>query len=581
VHPPLLLLAANTADTGAAAAAAALKDNLPLGYQVCMVLCLVQMVLMVILHSELIMLMLQDTTSTASAQAAFSTAVTRAQQHSCTVQQLLQSQPPAADGSCWPAVQAAAQHLLSSYRAACLRLQQLTSLLAGREKLLHQVQLEQQQEPGQQHVVGSHSSKSSSSSSSSLRQPIAAAAGGLQRQPLTAFELHLIRTPVLLQQHEQALHKACGLLQQQLQCIQAAQTFFAWAGSVLQEEQKAAAAAQPPPPPAGSSITTSKTYCQQHHATISTPSVADVLPLLRQLPDVATPAAETVLERIVKQLRQAVVDGAAAGVACLSSHTAAAGRNNSSYSSGTSRSFDRGSSSSMDKNQAAADVVKEQLAKLSVTPAAGAAAELHCDSAAAEQLLQPYWQVAATAMLDQGFVLGCSEKLSALPSDLKEQLQKGGCAQQPEEQQRQQPARAWHQLSLSQDQMSALHARFHHLQQLQQNPPGQPSPPSAGPTQRTAATATATATRNPGHAEEDVGNAAVSLADARLLQDVRVREGQAELVPVASEVLRLQELSLLVAKQLAEKRAVNKKQLQALQDAILCAAGSEQLLVLK
>ncbi|KAF6252611.1 hypothetical protein COO60DRAFT_513932 [Scenedesmus sp. NREL 46B-D3] len=183
----------------------------------------------------------EDTSTTAASQAKYAAAASAAQQHARKVQQLISAPPSSSSGGgntpagsgCWPQVQAAAHHLLSTYRAASMKLQLLSSLLEGREKLLHQIQqaqLDANQHLRQQQQRQQRSSPTRHPNSNCSSRQLGPAA-------LTAFELHLLSSPQLLQQHQQALQRACSLLQQQLQCVQAAQTFFAWASSVLEEEQ--------------------------------------------------------------------------------------------------------------------------------------------------------------------------------------------------------------------------------------------------------------------------------------------------------------------------------------------------------
>eukprot|EP00775_Hariotina_reticulata_P013560 gene13560-13686_t len=122
--------------------------------------------------------------------------------------------------------------------------------------------------------------------------------------------------------------------------------------------------------------------------------------------------------------------------------------------------------------------------------------------------------------------------------------------------------------------MSALHARFHYLQQQQQQKHVSHGQQQCSLFEGDISDLAAVKSKsNLGHVDGDVASA-LSLADA-LLRDVEGWEGEVELVPVAAELNRLQELSLNVAKQLAEKRAANKQHLQAVQDAILYELQSQ------
>ncbi|KAF8068202.1 Ugt3a1 [Scenedesmus sp. PABB004] len=211
-----------------------------------------------------------DTGGAAEPQARRADAARAAEAHARRVLRLLAAPAGAGAGAgAWAQVQAAAQHVLASYRGASLRLQLLTSLQEGREKLLDQVH--------------------------ALQAERAPPAGG--GPPLSAFELHLLGSPPLLEAHAQALQQACGLLEAQLQCAAAARTFFAWAGSVLEEERRSAAAAA----------------AAQGAQALPPPAVADVAPLLRQLPPAGSPLAGAVMRRVARQLHAALA-GAGAGL---------------------------------------------------------------------------------------------------------------------------------------------------------------------------------------------------------------------------------------------------------------------------
>lgn len=218
----------------------------------------------------------QDTSRTAAAQQQYTAATTAARQHANRVLQTLQTPPASGVGaSCWQHVQGAAHHLQSTYRAASMRLQLLISLQEGREKLLHDIQQQQQTQPS---VIKPGVSVKSA-------------------YPLSAFELHLISNPQLLSQHHEALQRGCSLLQQQLQCLQAAQTFFAWAESVVAEVRK--------PLTVNIDLQQRQRQQQQPAAVLTAPSTSDMQPLVQQLPAASSAVAPLVLQKVVRQLEQA------------------------------------------------------------------------------------------------------------------------------------------------------------------------------------------------------------------------------------------------------------------------------------
>jgi hypothetical protein len=470
---------------------------------------------------------LQDTSGTAAAQAKYAAAATAAQQHANKVQQLLRttsattcsSSNVPAGASCWQQVQTAAHHLLSTYRAASMRLQLLSSLLDGREQLLHQIQQAQldashslkQQRPQQQ-----HSSPTRRSGNNSIRCESASV--------LTAFELHLMASPQLLQQHQQALQQGCVLLQQQLQCVQAAQTFFAWASSVLAEEQNvpahgtsaegttAAAAhvsssrhAQHKAPPAAAAR-------QQQPVLLPEPKVADLLPLLQQLPAADSPLAAKVLLRVTQQLQAAATQAGIELGTNITSSTAAA---------------------------AATDA----LSALSLRSTAGLAVSSSSISSsvklsdADEAVLSTFGKVAAAAIVASGIVPNAEPGLLQPPADIQQQLD-SQTALRLQQQQRKDAGRQeqvteqleqhWRRQQVSDQQLQELTAQLQMQQQQQQG---------------------------------------VCSAVPDDLLPTRLSSGQAAAagaphVAAAAEVQRLHGLALHVARQLAKARAANKQQLQ-------------------
>lgn len=182
----------------------------------------------------------------------------------------------------WQQVEAGAQHVLLLLGQVTSRLKLLESLLAGREKLLYHMQSMQ-----------------------------------CSAVPLTAFELHLLLTPQTLKQYEDAVARANSLLQQQLQCVQHAVTFFAWVDSVLHQHQQDMDNANK-----SSSLGASNTTTQYKAASMPFKSVAvqEVVPLVQQLPSSCSPVARQVLQQVQQQLQRLVPSnvytaaGTAAGV---------------------------------------------------------------------------------------------------------------------------------------------------------------------------------------------------------------------------------------------------------------------------
>jgi hypothetical protein len=468
-------------------------------------------------------LLLQDTSGTAAAQAKYAAAATAAQQHANKVQQLLKSSSSSsssnvpAGAGCWQQVQTAAHHLLSTYRAASMRLQLLSSLLEGREQLLHQIQQaqvdayhpQQQQRPQQQQ----HFSPTRHSTSGSR-------IGCESASVLTAFELHLLASPQLLQQHQQALQQGCNMLQQQLQCVQAAQTFFAWASSVLDEEQNVpvpgtsaegttAAAAhalgsrhgqhQSAPPPA-------RQKQQQQSALLPEPKVADLLPLLQQLPAADSPLAAKVLLRVTQQLQAAAIQ---AGIELGADTTGSAADGLAALSLSSAAGF-AGSSSSSSVQLSEADVA----------------------------VLSSFGKVAAAAMVASGLVPSAEPALLQLPADIQQQLdsQTGLRRQQQQlndagrqEQVTAQLEQHWRRQQVSDQRLQELMAQLQLQQQQQQG----------------------------------VGSAAPdALLTGTLPSGQAAAAARASCVAAAAEVQRLHGLALQIARQLAKTRAANKQQMQ-------------------
>jgi hypothetical protein len=477
-------------------------------------------------------LLLQDTSGTAAAQAKYTAAAAAAQQHANKVQQLLKtssstsgssSSNVAAGAGCWQQVQTAAHHLLSTYRAANMRLQLLSSLLEGREQLLHQIQQAQvdtsHPQRQQQHSQQQHVSPTKHSNSSSGR------VGRESASVLTAFELHLQASPQLLLQHQQALQQGCSLLQQQLQCVQAAQMFFAWASSVLDEQQKIPA---PDSSAEGATATAANapgSRHSQHKAALPTavrqqqqqpgwlpePKVADLLPLLQQLPAADSPLAAKVLLRVTQQLQAAATQaGIKLGPDTTGSAAAAAADALSALSLGSTAGLAGSSSSS---RLASADVA----------------------------FLSSFGKVAAAAMVVGGMVPSAEPALLQLPADIQQQLDSQTGLRRQQQQRRDagrqeqvagQLEQNWRRQQVSSEQLQELTA------QLQQQ----------------------------GRVH---GQGVCSTAVPNELLTGRLSSGQAAAaaagaphVAAAAEVQRLHRLALQVARQLAKTRAANKQQLQ-------------------
>jgi hypothetical protein len=467
-----------------------------------MLLCIVATV-----SDVLVLACMQDTSSTAAAQAKYAAAASAAQQHTAKVQQQLaaptsssssSSSLPGGAGS-WQQVQAAAQQLLSTYRAASMRLQLLSSLLEGREKLLHKIQQAQVDRSAQQQQQQSCSPvKDSSSSSSSVRRRGSNAA-------LTAFELHLLSSPQLLLQHQQALQQACSLLQQQLQCVQAAQTFFAWASSVLDEEVKDAAVDdrhfgaqghRQVQYGANSAAAAAARHQQQQQRVLPEPVIADLLPLLQQLPAADSPLAGKVLLRVMQQLQAAAAE---AGVSL--SPAAAAGSL---------------SALSLDQPARTAELMQDT------------------DSA---QLLLNFGKVAAAAMATSGIEPSSEPELLQLSADIQQQLDR-----LQEQQQRQQLAKE-----------AACIVQLQRKQQQQwrrQQAAGQQPQQQQQQQQQQGAISKLTT------ASPLISQAAAEAADASC-------------VAAGAELQRLHGVALHVARQLAKARAANKQQLQVAEQLLM------------
>lgn len=497
---------------------------------------------------------LQDTSCTAAAQAKRRDAATAVQQHAAKVQQLLQVQPTNTDANCWQQVQTAAHHLLSTYRAASLRLQLLSSQLEAREKLLQQIR-EAQQATGQLQDRQSAQAGSTGGHGSSVLGKAAASArnsGGSSGRTassaaeLTAFELHLVSHPPLLQQHQQALQQACSLLQQQLQCVQAAQTFFAWAASVLQEDQKqaAAAAAAPMSGRAGSRSTVSSqaNHIQQQQrppGVLLEPSVAELLPLVQQLPSSESPLAAQVLLRIMQQLPPELA-------------TSAAGADCGKAASAASAAASLGGLSLAGKGSLAITQFHQQQPN---PPATG------------EAVSSAFISTAAAALVETGVVPGPQQELLQLPDDIVQLLQNQqqdsesthpklhGCQEQQQ--------LVWQRRQVSKEQLLLLARQLQAQQQKQQACTG------------VAAGASDVLSQHPevgdlGLRQRAAGTGSTSGAAADVPVQMHVQ------VPVSAELQRLHGLALHMAKQLAKVRAANKQQLQVARELLLSPSAAQE-----
>jgi hypothetical protein len=487
---------------------------------------------------------MQDACMTTDAQGQFHAAAAAAQQHHQHILQLLQSQqqqqPSAAvpqasratggsssgsssgsiggsSGGGWCAVQTAAHHVLASYRSATLRLQQLACLAEGREKQLHDIQQLQQQQ--QQNQSGGRSSSQASSP----------ARGNMQASPvLTAFELHLLLHPVLLQQHAEALQQAVSCLLQQQECKQHAAVFFAWATSAIAEAQQqlqgggnSVAAASHTGTSSSSSSSRTITAQQQHRqqstsSAFPAPALQDVLSLVQQLPAADTALAAGVLGLVHKQLQQ---EAAAAGVVRME-----AGFSSSSQQQPKGHSIRLGANASAHQNHHCchADQLSQGLAGLDLEPSMQGLQQAGHVAA--------FIQTAAAAIVKAGVLPGTMvQGLQHLPADIQEKLEQGRAAraEKADQKRAEQAAR--------QDMMaySSLRRKYQHPQQQQQQRHGDraglhdSSGGSGGP------------------------------------DGVHVPGPDGVHVPVSGELQRLNGVALHVAKLLAKARAANKQQLAA------------------
>jgi hypothetical protein len=486
---------------------------------------------------------LQDTNLTADARKQYAAAATAARQHHQQIQQLLQQQQQSSgsagaassstrakssrtssrssNSSCWPSVQTAAHHVLATYRAATLRLQQLTCLLEARDKLLHQIQQAQVQ---QQHPRGISPQRAAGTGSSRRRE--------LDAGVLTAFELHLLSHPALLQQHQEALSEAVGLLQQQQECRQHAAVFFAWVASAVTEVQQQLLQGSPAPAATGSSAASKPDASKQQHQqrqqafteqVLPAPPMQDLLPLVQQLPSVSTQLAAGVLSRVHAQLQSA----ATAGVVQPSN--------------------------------------TDRAAALDLTG---------CTVASAAEHQQYAWQLhrcvtgactqAAAAALVQSGVLPAAgvQELQCLPDDIHTSLQQLRDRQASQEQQQKEQLAAQQQVQ----QWTSLRHCWRDPQQQKRRQPQQWQARPAG------------AGAAPGLAAEHAAcvlsagvSAGLGSCGAGGTQAAPDSSGAA--AGVGHDLQRLSSLALHVAKLLAKARAANKQQLGAAAQALLECAG--------
>lgn len=481
---------------------------------------------------------LQDTNLTADARKQYAAAAAAAQQHHQQIRQLLQQQEAsstagAAPGNrrsrstssscCWSAVQTAAHHVLATYRAATLRLQQLTCLLEARDKLLHQIQ----QVQVQQQPRGTSPQRAASNGSGRRRKVDAGV--------LTAFELHLLSHPALLQQHREALSEAVGLLQQQQECRQHAAVFFAWVASAVTEVQQQQQQLQGLPAPAATGCSAaskpgaSKQQQQQRQQAstehvLPAPPMQDLLPLVQQLPSVNTQLAASVLGRVHAQLQSAAT---------------------------------------------AADVVQASNTDHTAPDLTG------CTVGTAAEHQQQAWQLhrgvtgactqAAAAALMQSGVLPAADiqELQSIPDDIHTSLQRLRNLQATQEQQQQGQLAA-------QQQVQHWASLRHCWQDPQQQKRRQPQ-------QRQARLARLAGLGAPGLAGERAacGLSAVSLGSSCADGTQAAIDSSGADAGVGPGLQRLSSLALHVAKLLAKARAANKQQLATAAQVLLECGGEE------
>lgn len=476
--------------------------------------------------------MLQDTNLTADARKQYAAAAAAAQQHHQHIQQLLQQQASSTAGaapssrrsrssssSCWPAVQTAAHHVLATYRAVTLRLQQLTCLLEARDKLLHQIQ----QVQVQQQPRGISPQRAANNGSGRRRE--------LDAGVLTAFELHLLSHPALLQQHWEALSEAVGLLQQQQECRQHAAVFFAWVASAVTEVQQQLQGS-PASAATGSSAASKPGASKQQHQqrqqesaeqVLPAPPMQDLLPLVQQLPSVNTQLAAGVLGRVHAQLQSA----ATAAVVVQPSSTDHTAPDLTCCTVGTAAEHQQ------------------------------QAWQLHRGVTGA------CTQAAAAALLQSGVLPAADiQELQPLPDDIHTSLQRLRDLQATQEQQQQgqlatqQQVQHWTSLRHCWQDPQQQKRRQPQQRQQQARPAGAGAPGLAG--ERAAC----------GLSADSLGSSGVDGTQAA------VDSSGAE-AGVGSELQRLSSLALHVAKLLAKARAANKQQLAAAAQVLLECGGEE------
>lgn len=501
---------------------------------------------------------MQDTSLLAEAQSQFTAAATAAQQHHQHMQQLIQQQLAAAPSStkgatsssrqtashsgsgvssgCWLAVNTAAHHVLATYRSATLRLQQLTCLVEAREKILHdiqQVQLQQQ----------------------AAQQQGRAAGKGLT--VLTAFELHLLSHPALLQQHQEALAQAVNLLQQQEECRQHANVFFAWVTSAAAEVQQqllqgdtAAASIS-----SGSS-TTSKATASQHQQqqqrqtgsvlALPAPPMRELVPLAQQLPLADTPIAAGVLARVQKQLQAAA---AAAGIAWVPAGTPATAA-------------------------AAAEQIAQQLGAVDIAGGLDGQLPQQQQQVQARAATGSCTQAAAAALVQAGTAPAVhTQALRALPEDLQHSMQQLQDAQDKQQHHRREQLAAQQEVqqccSLRRTWMDPLvkaPKQQQEQQQAQQQMTGVRPIPGLAAVRALGGVMPSGVPAQP----QQLCSDGVNGGSSRQQQ----ADDSSRSVDVSEELQRLNQLALHVAKALAKTRAGNKQQLAAAAQMLL-EAGEE------
>lgn len=422
-------------------------------------------------------LLLQDTSLTPHAQSQCRAAASAVRQHHQHLQQLLQDQAgtnadaagsssssaarrTSSSSDCWQAVQTAAHHVLASYRATTLRLQQLTCLAEAREKQLHALQQAQQPEAARSPHRAAHHTAAAGSTSGRCR------GSNKQQQVLSAYEQHLLSSPSLLQQHISALTEAVSLLQQQEELRQHAATFFAWATSAIaaaQQSGQTGAAAAPTSsrahvaPESSYGAATTAAVQQQGRSRqpqpqarrgdlLPLPSAQELLPLVQQLPLAHTRSAAEVLGKVQRQLRQAAsAAGIAANAVALpgSRHTgmsdALHAGSPDTEQPGHGHVMRQGKSSVRSAYSAGLSMAADQLsaAMAECTMAAPQTHQANELQQAYTDCTAPYTQAAAAAMGEGGILpAACISELQELPSDVAQvllQLQQHKTSQQEQE----------------------------------------------------------------------------------------------------------------------------------------------------